>query len=275
MLFESFFYAILHNAFLQNAIISILLMSVIAGIIGSLLVSNNIVFIGGGIAHCAYGGIGVAIFYGFSVLLGASLSAIFVAFCFALIRNKIENSIDTFSAILWALGMSIGVLFFNLSSHVNTDVESYLFGSILSVDSDLIHITLGFDSILVLFIILYYREILNISYDSEFCQLKQMKVNIFTNTIFCFIAIGIILSMQLSGLILVLAMLSIPAYIGNIITKTLKTQMIISALLSIIIMFTGLFFAYQYNIPPGACMTLVGVCSVILTHIVQWIFKKG
>ena len=121
---ESFLQAIMQYSFLQNALLAIVLISVIAGIIGSLLVSNRIVFVGGGVAHCAYGGIGIALFFGFSVLLGASISAIIVAFSLAFVQKKWDTHIDTFNAILWALGMSVGVVFMNLSPNANADMES-------------------------------------------------------------------------------------------------------------------------------------------------------
>ncbi|RDU67712.1 hypothetical protein CQA53_00735 [Helicobacter didelphidarum] len=277
-MFESFFHAILENPFLQNALMAITLISIISGIIGSLLVSNKIVFVGGGVAHCAYAGIGIALFYGFSLLLGSIISALFVAFSLAIVKKKFENHIDTFSAILWALGMSVGVIFINLTPNANADIESYLFGSLISVDSHLLWIIFLFNVILCSFIALYYNEILSISYDYEFCELKGLKVNLFMNIIFAFIAIGVILSMQISGLILVLAMLSIPAYISNTFAKTLKTQMFFSSFLSCTFMVVGLFFAYQYNMSPGAMITLVGVICTLIIFCLRYIiniFYKG
>ncbi|MWV62886.1 metal ABC transporter permease [Helicobacter saguini] len=255
----SFLDAIFENIFLQNALLGIGLIAVISGIVGSLLVSNKIVFLGGGVAHSAYGGIGVAFFYGFSLLLGATLSAIFVAFVLAIVKKKYAESIDTFSAILWAFGMALGVIFMNLSSNINADIESYLFGSLLSVDNELLAILLGFDILLLFFTICYYKEILYVSYDYEFCKLKGLKVSLISNIIFAFIAIGVVLSMQISGLMLVLAMLSIPAFIANMFVKSLSGQMIFAGILSGIFMIFGLFFAFSYNFSVGASITLVSI----------------
>ncbi|TLD99631.1 metal ABC transporter permease [Helicobacter muridarum] len=258
----------MENTFLQYSIIAIILISIAAGIIGSLLVSNNIVFIGGGVAHCAYGGIGIAIFCGFSVLLGASLSALFVAFCLGFVKKYYSRYIDVFNSVLWAFGMALGVLFLNLSPQVGVDVESYLFGSIISIDKDLLWLIFYYNCFLVGFVYIYYKEILGISYDYEFCLLKNIKAQIFTNMIFIFIAIGIILCMQISGLILVLAILSIPAYIANLFICTLKAQMLFTSLLTCIFMLAGLYVAYRYNISPGASITLVSVFSMILILII-------
>ncbi|RDU71283.1 hypothetical protein CQA66_06855 [Helicobacter aurati] len=255
----------MENTFLQYSVIAIVLISVIAGIIGSLLVSNNIVFIGGGVAHCAYGGIGIAIFCGFSVLLGASLSALFVAFCLAIVKKHYHHYIDVFNSVLWAFGMSLGVLFLNLSPQVNADVESYLFGSIISIDKELLWLIFYYDCLLFGFVCLYYKEILSISYDYEFCFLKNIKVQLLTNIIFIFIAIGIVLSMQISGLILVLAILSIPAYIANLFIRTLRAQMLVAGVLAFFFMLLGLWAAYHYNISPGASITLIAVFSMILS----------
>lgn len=270
---ESFLQAIPQYTFLQNALLAVVLISIIAGIIGSLLVSNHIVFVGGGVAHCAYGGIGVAIFLGFSVLLGASISALIVAFSLAFVQKRWHSHIDTFNAILWALGMSVGIVFMNLSPSANADMESYLFGSLISVDLESLLLMGGFDIILIFFVIIYYREIISVSYDCEFCELRGLYTNIFTQSIFAFIAIGIILSMQISGLILVLAMLSIPAYIGNIFAKTLKMQMFFAGIFALIFMLVGLFLAYAYNIMPGAAITFVGTICMISVHLCKWLLQ--
>ncbi len=267
----SFFQSILQifsdNVFLQNAIIAILLMGIISGIIGSLLVSNKIVFVGGGVAHCAYGGIGVAIFFGLPILLCTTFSGIIVALCLAIAKERLKEHIDTFSAILWAFGMSIGVLLINLSSNANADIESYLFGSIISVDWELLEILFIFDIVIVVFSIVYYRYIVNISYDNEFCALRGIRVNVLNILIFLFIAVGIILSMQISGLILVLTILSIPAYMSSMIVKTLKSQMILSMIFSICFMLIGLYVSYRYNISPGASITLIGVCCIVVLYV--------
>lgn len=273
---ENFLQAILQYTFLQNALLAVVLISIISGIIGSLLVSNRIVFIGGGVAHCAYGGIGVALFLGCSTLLGASISALIVAFSLALVQKKWNTHIDTFNAILWALGMSLGIVFINLSQNANADMESYLFGSLISVDIESLLFMGAFNVVLLLFVSVYYREILSISYDYEFCGLRGLYTNFFTQSIFAFIAIGIILSMQISGLILVLAMLSIPAYMSNIFVKTLKMQMIFAGIFALIFMLAGLFLAYAYNIMPGAAITFVGTICIIAVHLCKWLLKyKG
>lgn len=270
----SFFNAIIENSFLQNALYAIFLIGIISGAIGSLLVSNKIVFLGGGVAHCAYGGIGAAIFFGFSTLLGASLSSIFVAFILSYVRKKYEDYIDTFSAILWALGMSLGVIFINLSTQNNADIESYLFGSIISVSNSLLSIMCAYNACLLFFICIYYKEILSISYDYEFCKLCGLKVDIFVNVIFLFIAIGVVLSMQISGLILVLAMLSIPAYISSLFVRTLGGQMLLSSILSVLFMLCGLYFAFSYNVSSGACITIISVIFMLVAMGLKFILRR-
>lgn len=258
--------SIIQNEFMQNAIIGILLISIISGVIGSILVSNKILFIGGGVAHCSYAGIGIAIFLGYSAVIGAIISSIIVAITLAFIRNN--KNLDSIIAILWAFGMSLGVVFINLSS-TNIDIESYLFGSLLSVDKQTLGIMATFDLFMLTLLIVYYREVLGISYDLEFCNLKNLKINWFNNVMFIFIAVGIILSMQISGLVLVLAMLSIPAYIANLFVKNLKSQMIFSFVISLIFMFCGLIFAFHFNISVGASITLVSTAGMIMAFFIR------
>ena len=127
---------ILSYEFIQNAIIAGLLVSFAAGIIGSLIVVNRMVFLAGGIAHTSYGGIGIAVYFGLPIFLGASTFAVLAALLMAMITLNQRDKIDTFIGLIWAVGMAIGIIFVDLTPGYNVDLMSYLFGSILAVSTD-------------------------------------------------------------------------------------------------------------------------------------------
>ena len=127
---------VLSYDFMQNALIAGILVSIASGIIGSLIVVNRMVFLAGGIAHTSYGGIGMAIYFGFPIFFGASLFAVLSAVLMAYITLNQRDKIDTFVGLIWAVGMAIGIIFVDLTPGYNVDLMSYLFGSILAVSSD-------------------------------------------------------------------------------------------------------------------------------------------
>lgn len=245
------------------------LVSVCSGIIGSMIVANKNVFVAGGVAHSAFGGVGLALFCGFSTMLGAMLfsilMALFLAYAFLYQRQRL----DAYVGAGWALGMAIGVILIDLSPGYNNDISSYLFGSLLAVSKDEMLAMAIFDIIIIAFVRLYYYEILSLFYDSEFCTLRGMNVRVWTSIIFVLIAMGVVISMSVAGLILVLAILSIPAYIANLFSHSLKMMMIISWLLSLIFMWAGFFIAYWCNISIGACIVVLlalGMFAAIITN---------
>ena len=129
---------ILGYEFIQNAIIAGLLVSFASGIIGSLIVVNRMVFLAGGIAHTSYGGIGLAVYFGLPIFLGASIFAVLQHYLMAMITLNQRDKIDTFIGLIWAVGMAIGIIFVDLTPGYNVDLMSYLFGSILAVSEVMI-----------------------------------------------------------------------------------------------------------------------------------------
>ena len=127
---------ILSYEFIQNAIIAGILVSIASGIIGSLIVVNRMVFLAGGIAHTSYGGIGIAVYLGLPIFLGASIFAVLSALLMAYVTLNNKNRIDTFIGLIWAVGMAIGIIMIDLTDGYSVDLMSYLFGSILAVSSD-------------------------------------------------------------------------------------------------------------------------------------------
>ena len=160
------------------------LVSICSGVIGSMIVANKNVFVAGGVAHSAFGGVGLALFCGFSTMLGALCfgvaMAIFLAYAFLYQRERL----DAYVGASWAFGMAIGVIFIDLSPGYNSDISSYLFGSILAVGTDEMIAMAAFDIFLIIFVRLYYYEILGLFYDSEFCQTKGLNVNVWISAVY-------------------------------------------------------------------------------------------
>ncbi len=259
--------------FMQNAILSGLLVSIACGVIGALVVINRMVLISGGIAHSAYGGIGIAVFFGISPMLGATIFSTFVAIFIALITLKQSNRSDTIIAVFWALGMAIGIIFIDLTSGYSVNLMSYLFGSILSVPKSDIYIMTLHNIVILSLVSFFYKEFLAMSYDSEFATLRGVPVKFLYTLLLVMIAQTIVMTIQVVGLILVIALLTIPVYIAEKFSKSLSKMMIISSFLGFIFTLVGLFFSYTFNISSGASIIAIA-SSVFFITLVFEAFKK-
>ncbi len=261
---------VLQYDFIQNALIAGILISIAAGIIGSLVVVNKITFLTGGIAHSSYGGIGLAIYLGIPVLFGATIFAVLTAIIIAVITIKNRNRIDSIIGMMWASGMAIGIVFVDLTPGYNVDLMSYLFGSIIAVSKDDILYMSFLDLFIISVIVFFYKEILAVSYDSEFASLRGINVKFFYTLILVLAGLCVVAAIKAVGLILVIALLTIPTYLAESFASKLSSMMIISSILATIFTILGLVVSYMYDISSGASIIIV---AVVILAIVK-IFKR-
>lgn len=252
--------------FMRNALAAGLMASIICGIIGTLVVVNRIVFLSGGIAHAAYGGIGLAYFLRLPYLpvtIGFSLAA---AMLMAAISQKAKHRADTIIGVIWAVGMAFGIILLDLTPGYHVDLMSYLFGSILTVPaSDLWLLALVGTAIIIL-TIYYYQDLLAMSYDEEFAQIRGVPVKPLYFGLIGMLAITIVLVIQVVGLILVIALLTIPPYIAERYAKSLMQMMLASSILGALFSLTGLWFSYRFNLSSGASIIMVSGAVFLLTQ---------
>ena len=255
--------------FMRNALLAGILVSISCGIIGSLVVANRIVFLSGGIAHAAFGGIGLAFYLGFSPVLGAGLFSVAVSLIMGAVTLKSKHRADTIIGVLWAVGMAIGIIFIDLTPGYNVDAMSYLFGSILSVSMADIWFVVGLDGMIFLIILAFYREFLAMSYDEEFAFVVGVPVKSLYFLLLCMTALSIVMIIKVVGLILVIALLTIPPYIAEKYTSSLWKMMVLSSLLGILFTIVGLWLSYSYDFTSGATIILVAGAAFFLTQITR------
>ena len=263
---------ILQYDFIQNALISGILISIAAGIIGSLVVVNKITFLTGGIAHSSYGGIGLAIYLGIPVLFGATVFAVITAILIAIITLKNRTRIDAIIGMMWASGMAIGIIFVDLTPGYNVDLMSYLFGSIIAVSAEDIQYMTVLDIFIIGIVVYFYKEILAVSYDSEFATLRGINVKFFYTLILILAALCVVAAIKAVGLILVIALLTIPTYLAETFASKLSSMMIISSILATIFTILGLVVSYSYDISSGASIIMVAVLVLGVVKVIR--FKR-
>ncbi len=253
--------------FMRHALLAALLVSAICGIVGPLIVSNRMVFLAGGIAHTSYGGVGVALFLGIPVFLGASVFAVAAALLIAYLSLKDRKNIEIYIGLIWAVGISVGVVFVDLTPGYHADLMGYLFGSILAVDMGDIYVMIGVLVLVATLFLLFYKQILAVGYDPEFAQIRGMNVSFYHSLVLLLASLGIVVSIKVVGLILVLALLTIPVYIARGFSKSLFATVLSSSLISFAFTLIGLFVSYAFNLTSGATIILTAASFMVIFSI--------
>ena len=251
--------------FMQNALLAGLLASVICGVMGTMVVVNRIVFLSGGIAHAAFGGIGLAFFFGWHYMVGTISFSIVAALIMAVITLKAKHRADTIIGVIWAIGMAIGIILLDLTPGYNVDLMSYLFGSILTVPDSDIWMMVGVGAVILAVFIYFYNDYLALSYDEEFAQIRGVSVKTLYILMTVMLALGIVMVIQVVGLILVIALLTIPPYIAEKFSKSLFQMMVLSSMLSALFTVGGLWFSYEFNLTSGASIILVAGIGFLIS----------
>lgn len=260
--------------FMRNALLAGLLASLICGVIGTLVVVNRIVFLSGGIAHAAYGGIGIAFFFGLPYIVGTLGFALMVAMVMAFVTLKAKHRSDTIIGVIWAFGMATGVILLDLTPGYNVDLMSYLFGSILTVPKSDLWQMLVLSCVVVFLVGFFYNDFLAMSYDDEFAQLRGVHVKFFHFLLIAMIAVSVVMIIRVVGLILVIALLTIPPYIAEKFSNSLIKMMFFSTTLSILFTIIGLWLSYIMNLTSGATIIMVAAASFFVSLILEHFIRK-
>ena len=255
--------------FMRNALMAGLFTSIICGVIGTLIVVNRIVFLSGGIAHAAYGGIGIAFFFGLPFLVGTIGFTLLAAMVMAAVTLKTKHRADTIIGVLWAVGMAVGIILMDLKPGYNVDLMSYLFGSILTVPSSSLWQMLGIGIGIVLVTGYFHHDLIAMSYDEEFAKLRGIPVTFLYFLLIGMTTLSIVIIIRVVGLILVIALLTIPPFIAEKYSKSLFQMMIFSSALSVFFTLTGLWLSYKFDLTSGATIILVAGAGFLISLLIE------
>ena len=255
--------------FMRHALLTGLLVSIACGIIGTYVVVKRIVFLSGGISHTAFGGIGIGYFFGFNPIIGAIVFSIAAAFGIALVRQKASQREDTLIGIMWAIGMAIGIIFIDKTPGYAPNLMSYLFGNILTVSLFDLTLMIILNIIIISTTLLLFKEFKAFTFDEEYSAVSGIPITALNIILFCLIALTVVILIRAVGIILVIALLTIPpaAVIGF--NFTLGKTMILSIILGIIFTTTGLFLSSAYNITSGAAIIIVACIGYLISLLIK------
>ena len=251
-------------AFFQNALLGSLLTAIACGIVGTYIVARRLVFISGGITHASFGGLGLGFYLGVNPIMTAMVFSVLAAFGVEWASKSQQIREDSAIAGVWSLGMALGVIFIFLTPGYAPNLSAYLFGNILTISQADIWASTVLVLVLLLFIGLYLREIVYIAFDPNFAKTQKLPVKAFEYIMMCFIAITIVLSIRMVGIMLLMSLLTLPQITVNILTSDYRKIMWGSMAVAFIGSVVGLILSYFLNIPSGAFIILVLVLFFLL-----------
>lgn len=258
---------VLHYDFMRNALAAGILVSVACGVVGTLVVVNRLSFLAGGVAHAAYGGLGLAAFLGVSPMTGAIPFSVASSLLMGWVSRGHRERSDTVIGVMWAIGMAIGIILIDLKPGYYVDLMSYLFGSILAVPRESLALMAVLDAVILATALALFKEFLGMSYDEEFAMVSGVPVAALYYVMLLLIALTVIMLIRVVGLIMVIALFTIPASIAEMITKDLRRMMVIAALLGMAFTTTGLMLSYFCNLTSGATIVLVAGAVYIIAFL--------
>jgi zinc transport system permease protein len=232
---------------------------------GTYIVVKRIVSISGGIAHTSFGGIGLGYYLGISPVLGAVFFTVGAALSMGLITRRTKIPEDTVIGVLWALGMALGIIFIALAPGYAPDLFSYLFGNILTVPfSDLV-LMLALDGVILLLVVALFREFLYMSFDEESSVVVGVPTEVLYLLQLCLIALTVVVLIRVVGVILVIALLTIPATTARQFTHSLRNMMALAVLVGAVCTVLGLWLSYLWDLPSGATIVATSVAVLLLS----------
>jgi zinc transport system permease protein len=255
-----------NQIFLQNALFAGFLASAACGVVGTYVFVKRLGFLAGGIAHAVLGGMGVAYFLGVWPVGGALLAAILAAMLIGWVRLRWQQQEDTLVGALWAVGMATGILFIAKTPGYNVDLMGYLFGNILMVTEEGLALMAVMDGVIILIALVYYKELLAVAFDEEFARLRGVPVERFYLLLLTMVALTVVLLIQVVGLILVIALLTLPAAIAAQYVSSLERIMLLATGLGALFTSGGLALSYAPDLPSGPTIILLaGACYLLST----------
>ncbi|NCC16587.1 MAG: metal ABC transporter permease [Clostridia bacterium] len=252
--------------FVQNAVIASILASIVCGIIGVIIVEKRLVMMSGGIAHTSYGGVGLGYLLGFEPIIGALLISVLAALGIGYIQRKGGTRSDVVIGLFWSLGMALGILFIAMMPGYPPDLNSYLFGSILSVTRGNLYFMAVITLIVVFIITILFNYWEAYMFDEEFASIIGIKTALLEYLLFVLIAMSVVVLIRVVGIILILALFTAPTAIAGLIAKSLKWRMVLSIIIGGIFCLTGLSISYVLNIASGASIVILSALGYLVVY---------
>ena len=261
--------------YLSNAVIACILSGVICGIVGTYIVARRMVFLCGGVTHASFGGMGIAFYLGANPILGAMIFATLSSLGIEWANNRSNIREDSAIGMMWGIGMAIGVLFMSLRpGYTSGDMAAFLFGSIVTVTTADIIALAVMAFVVVIGALLWHRAIMFTAFDRKFANASGVRVDIISYAMAIVTALAIVLSIRVTGIVLLISLLTMPVVAANILFKGYKKIAGMAILIAVISNLMGVVISYYYDVPSGpAVIFSLTVAILIIKLLSLWKFR--
>ncbi|HEV8631716.1 MAG TPA: metal ABC transporter permease [Thermoanaerobaculia bacterium] len=253
--------------FVRLALVAGLLASLLCGIVGTFVVVKRLVFISGGISHAAFGGLGLCYFLGVDYRWGAGAVAVGSALALAGSGRTRGRSHDAVIGILWAVGMAVGIVFLHLTPGYAPNLQTYLFGNILTVTVQDVRLTAGLVLVLVVLVALFWKELVAVAFDEGFAAVQGVPVRLVLTALMVAIALAVVVLIQLVGILLVIALLTIPPALALRLVDGFFGVMVTATFAGAAMTLGGLALSYRFDLPSGPAIVLLGATLLLLADL--------
>ena len=259
---------------LQNAIMAAVLASIACGVIGVYIMEKKLVMMSGGIAHTAFGGIGLGYFLKVEPIFTALGVSVIAALAVAALKRKAMTDSDLLIGMFWSLGMALGVVFIAMTPGYPPDIASVLFGNILAVSRSDLRLILGLDILVLATVYAFFQAFKAYIFDEEFASVAGVPVRALEYLMYVLVAVTVVVMIRVVGIILVIALLTAPPAIAKQFTYDMKKIMALSVLLGIGFCFAGLWVSYTVRLASGASIVMVAVGAYALVSLVRFGLRR-
>ena len=260
--------------FFRLALIGVVLISISAAMIGTYIITRRLVAISGGITHACFGGLGLGYYLGLNPAVMAGVFAIGSSACVEWLSSKLNMREDSAIAVIWAVGMAIGVLFVFMTPGYVPELNSFLFGNILTISTGDTVAFAVFTLLLVTFFAFRYRQIVACAFDRDFATVINLPVKFISYTMTAMIAICIVLTIRLVGVMLLMSMFSLPMMTAEVFHKDFGRMMILSVIISVFSGVAGLFVGTLIDVPCSAIIVIIMAAVYLIARVCKTVMRR-
>lgn len=264
----------LQYEFFRNAIIGVIIISVAAAMIGTYIITRRLMAISGGITHACFGGLGLGYFLGINPILMAAAFAIGSAVGVEWMSRRVNLREDSAIAVVWSVGMAVGVLFVFLTPGYVPELNSFLFGNILTISrGDIIAFAI-YTAVLIAFFALFYHKIVYCAFDPDFARVIHLPVKFISYSMTVLVAVCIVLTIRLVGVMLLMSMLSLPMMAAEIYFRRFRSMIFASVVISLVCSVAGLVVGAMSDVPCSAIIVMIMVGVYILMRLLKPMIRR-
>lgn len=267
--------------FFQRVLLAGLLASVACGVIGSYVVAKRIASLTGGLSHAAFGGVGLGYYLGFPPILGAAGFGLAAALVVGVAQRRFASGLDTLISVVWAVGMALGIVFVALAPGYAPDLMSYLFGSLLFIPWQYVAVVGVLDAAILVCVLLFHRIFEAVCFDEEYAEVAGVRAEGFFLGLLALAALAIVTLIRVVGVLLAIALLTIPAATARPWVKSLRTMMALAVAACVVSTTGGLFLSYGLSeafgisIPPGPMAILLAAIFYLASASLRWSLDRA